>query len=95
MGQSCATACGSLTISNADRSVGSACISERHIIEILEQGAQKTEFWRFGDVVRMETFDAEGQSIFGAIEQRVVRASNASHDDGERINERKSGRGVA
>jgi len=28
----------------------------------------------FGDVVRMETLDADGGSLFGVIEQRVVKA---------------------
>lgn len=65
---------GSGTVSNADRSVGSACISERRVIELLDEGASKTGFMRFGDRVRMEVFDAAGRSVFGAIEQRVVKA---------------------
>jgi fumarylacetoacetate (FAA) hydrolase len=67
------TIIGSGTVSNADRSVGSACISERRVIELLDEGATKTNFMRFGDVVRMEVFDAAGRSIFGAIEQRVIQ----------------------
>ena len=67
---------GSGTVSNADRKAGSACISERRVIELLDEGASKTGFMRFGDVVRMEVFDSEGHSIFGAIEQRVVSTKN-------------------
>ena len=64
---------GSGTISNADRSVGSACISERRVLEILARGAAQTEFMKFGDTARLEAFDTEGRSVFGAIEQRVVK----------------------
>ena len=67
------TIIGSGTVSNADRSAGSACISERRVIEMLDHGASQTSFMRFGDTVRMEVLDARGHSIFGAIEQRVVQ----------------------
>lgn len=67
------TIIGSGTISNAHRSAGSACISERRVIEMLDEGASKTSFMRFGDAVRMEVFDAAGHSVFGAIEQRVIQ----------------------
>jgi len=65
---------GSGTVSNYDRSQGSACIAERRVLEQLEQGGARTPFLRFGDRVRIEMRDAAGQSIFGAIDQRVVRA---------------------
>ena len=67
------TIIGSGTVSNADRSAGSACISERRVIEMLDEGASKTGFMKFGDTVSMEVFDVDGHSIFGAIEQRVVK----------------------
>jgi fumarylacetoacetate (FAA) hydrolase len=67
------TIIGSGTVSNTDRSAGSACISERRVIEMLDEGTSKTSFLRFGDVVRMEVFDAAGHSVFGAIEQRVIQ----------------------
>jgi fumarylacetoacetate (FAA) hydrolase len=70
------TIIGSGTVSNADRSAGCACISERRVIELLDEGASKTGFMQFGDTVRMEVCDAGGHSIFGAIEQRVVKAEN-------------------
>jgi fumarylacetoacetate (FAA) hydrolase len=68
------TIVGSGTISNYDRSRGSACIAERRCLEQLEQGKPSTSFLKFGDRVRMEMFDEGGQSIFGAIDQRVVKA---------------------
>lgn len=72
---SAGTIIGSGTVSNADYNVvGSACIAERRAIEIAEQGKPLTEYMRFGDRVRIEMFDSDGQSIFGAIDQRVVRA---------------------
>ena len=67
------TIIGSGTVSNADRSAGSACISERRVIEMLDEGASKTGFMRFGNTVQMEVFGADGKSVFGAINQRVVK----------------------
>lgn len=68
------TVLGSGTISNHDRSLGSACIAERRTLEQIEQGKPVTPFLKFGDSVRIEMFDRQGRSIFGAIEQKVVRA---------------------
>lgn len=65
---------GSGTVSNYDRSRGSSCLAERRMLEQLEQGKATTPFLRFGDRVRIEMFDREGRSIFGAIDQRVVPA---------------------
>jgi fumarylacetoacetate (FAA) hydrolase len=64
---------GSGTVSNTDRARGSACIAERRTLETIEQGAPKTPFMKFGDRVKIEMFDPEGRSIFGAIDQVVVR----------------------
>ena len=63
---------GSGTVSNADHSVGSSCIAERRMLETLEKGKPETAFMRFGDRVRIEMSDANGQSIFGAIDQKVA-----------------------
>jgi len=68
------TVLGSGTISNYDRSLGSACIAERRTLEQIEQGKPVTSFLEFGDSVRIEMFDAAGRSIFGAIDQKVVRS---------------------
>lgn len=67
------TVLGSGTISNYDRSLGSACIAERRMLEQIEQGKPVTPFLKFGESVRIEMFDADGRSIFGAIDQKVVR----------------------
>ncbi|MEM6640477.1 MAG: fumarylacetoacetate hydrolase family protein [Pseudomonadota bacterium] len=65
------TVIGSGTISNYDRSRGSSCIAEKRMLETIENGSPSTSFMRGGDTVRIEMLDAQGQSIFGAIEQSV------------------------
>ncbi|WP_454255806.1 fumarylacetoacetate hydrolase family protein [Pseudomonas sp. Marseille-Q8238] len=67
------TIIGSGTVSNYDRSAGSSCLAEKRMLEIVEQGEARTPFLTFGDRVRIEMFDAAGQSIFGAIDQAVER----------------------
>ena len=61
-----------VTVSNRDRSKGSSCIAEKRMLETIEHGEPKTPFMHFGDHVRIEMFDTDGKSIFGAIDQRVV-----------------------
>jgi fumarylacetoacetate (FAA) hydrolase len=65
---------GSGTVSNVDRSTGSTCLAERRMLESLDHGKPMTPFLSFGDRVRIEMLDAAGHSIFGAIDQRVVKA---------------------
>jgi len=67
------TIIGSGTVSNRDRSVGVSCLAERRVIETIEEGSPRTPFLRFGDRVRIEMLDADGRSIFGAIDQPVAR----------------------
>ena len=66
------TIIGSGTVSNADRSRGSACLAEVRTIETIDEGAPKTPFMAFGDRVRIDMVDDSGQTIFGAIDQQVV-----------------------
>ena len=76
---------GSGTVSNRDAGggegkpvseggVGYSCIAEIRSVETIRHGAPKTPFLNFGDRVRIEMNDAQGRSIFGAIDQEVVRA---------------------
>jgi fumarylacetoacetate (FAA) hydrolase len=44
------------------------------MLEQVEHGRALTPFLRFGDRVRIEMFDRQGRSIFGAIDQQVVAA---------------------
>ena len=58
----------------AEGGVGYSCIAELRSVETIRNGAPKTPFLNFGDRVRIEMKDAQGRSIFGAIDQEVVRA---------------------
>jgi fumarylacetoacetate (FAA) hydrolase len=64
---------GSGTISNADPNTGHACIAEKRMVEIIENGSATTQFMRFGDCVRLEMRKPDGSSIFGAIENKCVQ----------------------
>ena len=63
---------GSGTVSNKDWSRGYACIAEKRAIETIEGGAPKTAFMQHGDTIRIDMKGADGASVFGAIEQRVL-----------------------
>ncbi len=69
---SAGTIIGSGTVSNADKSVGSSCIVEKRTLEKLETGESVTPFMSYGDRVHIDMLDASGQSIFGAIDQKIV-----------------------
>lgn len=58
----------------AEGGVGYSCIAEIRMIETIDTGAAKTPFMNFGDRVRIEMFDKDGASIFGAIDQTLVKA---------------------
>jgi fumarylacetoacetate (FAA) hydrolase len=63
------------TVSVADAlqpAQGVACLAEIRAIESAAAGAPTTGWLQFGETVRIEAFDAEGNSVFGAIEQRVA-----------------------
>ena len=64
---------GSGTISNRDQSVGSCCLAEVRMIETIRDGKPATPFMKFGDTIRIEMLDKAGKSIFGAIDQKVVK----------------------
>ena len=66
------TIIGSGTVSNRDRKTGVSCLAEQRMIEIIESGEAKTPFLKFGDRIRIEMLDHEGNSIFGTIEQKMV-----------------------
>ena len=69
------TIIGSGTVSNTSRHAGSACIAERRVIEMIDQGGAKTSFMKFGERVRMQAKWPDGRDgPFGVIDQRVVKA---------------------
>jgi fumarylacetoacetate (FAA) hydrolase len=78
------TILGAGTVSNRDRDgglgkpieeggLGYSCIAEQRTVETLRTGKPVTPFLKFGDKVRIEMNDTQGRSIFGAIEQEVIR----------------------
>jgi len=69
---------GSGTVSNKDWSHGYSCIAEKRAIETIEDGQPKTAFMKFGDTIRIEVKGRDGQSVFGAIEQKIVEADKAA-----------------
>jgi len=64
---------GSGTVSNKSGNVGSACLAEKRTLETIESGKPVTPFMKFGDRIRIEMFDTDGKSIFGAIDQQVKK----------------------
>ena len=70
------TIVGSGTIANQDTAKGASCLAEIRMLEIIADGKATTPFMKFGDTIRIEMFDLEGNSIFGAIEQKIVRYEN-------------------
>jgi fumarylacetoacetate (FAA) hydrolase len=60
------------TVSNKSNQAGYSCIAEARAREIISDGKPLSEYMRFGDHIRIEVLNAEGQSIFGAIDQQVV-----------------------
>lgn len=66
------TIIGSGTVANHDESRGVSCLAELRMLETIREGAPRTPFLKFGDVVRIEMRDRQGGDLFGAIEQRVT-----------------------
>jgi len=56
-----------------DGGVGYSCIAEIRTIETILEGKPSTPFMKFGDRVRIEMNDANGESIFGTIDQVVTK----------------------
>lgn len=53
--------------------LGYSCLAELRTVETIRNGKPSTSFLKFGDRVRIEMNDKDGRSIFGAIEQEVIR----------------------
>jgi fumarylacetoacetate (FAA) hydrolase len=67
------TVIGAGALANAERHHGSGCIAEARAREHLEEGAPSMTYLRFGDRCRLEFFDRQGVSVFGAIDQTVEK----------------------
>lgn len=68
------TIVGAGTISNADPSTGSACVTEARVRQALAgwPDDQQQRYLQQGDRIRMEVLTHEGSSVFGAIDQAVT-----------------------
>lgn len=68
------TVIGSGTVSSSNyRETGFCCITERRAAEMIELGAPRTPYLRFGETVEMRAFQHDGDSpLFGELKQRVV-----------------------
>jgi fumarylacetoacetate (FAA) hydrolase len=51
---------------------GYSCIAEKRAIETIQDGKPSTGFMKFGDTIRIEMRGRDGQSIFGAIDQKIA-----------------------
>jgi fumarylacetoacetate (FAA) hydrolase len=77
------TIVGSGTVSNkldggpgkpiSEGGVGYSCLAEIRTIETIQSGAPKTSFMKFGDHIKIEMRNTNDASIFGSIEQTVVK----------------------
>jgi fumarylacetoacetate (FAA) hydrolase len=71
---------GSGTISNKgidkdgkkDWPKGYSCIAEKRAIETIQDGKPSTDYMKFGDAIRIEMKGKDGQSVFGAIDQKIA-----------------------
>jgi fumarylacetoacetate (FAA) hydrolase len=52
---------------------GYSCIAEKRAIETIQDGKPSTAYMKFGDTIRIEVKGKDGQSVFGAIDQKVVQ----------------------
>lgn len=75
---SAGTIVGSGTVANEDTSLGASCFAELRTVETLRDGKPSTPFMKFGDTVRIEMLDGQGQSLFGAIDQPIAPAASAA-----------------
>lgn len=66
------TIIGSGTVSNRDSSRGSSCLLEKRMLEIISTGKAITGYLKSGDIVSIEVFGNNAESIFGQIKQKVL-----------------------
>jgi fumarylacetoacetate (FAA) hydrolase len=52
--------------------IGFGCIAEARTVEKIKYGKARTPFLKPGDIVRIGAVGADGQTVFGDIEQRVA-----------------------
>jgi fumarylacetoacetate (FAA) hydrolase len=65
---------GSGTIANEDESLGSSCLAEKRVLEIIKDGKAVTPFMSFGDDIEIKMLSKDGHNIFGTIHNTIVKA---------------------
>jgi fumarylacetoacetate (FAA) hydrolase len=65
---------GSGTIANEDEALGSSCLAEKRVLEIIKDGKALTPFMSFGDEVEIKMINEKGENIFGTINNTIVKA---------------------
>lgn len=68
------TIIGSGTVANQDESKGASCLAEKRVLEVIKDGKAITPFLQFGDTVKIEMLDRDGNNLFGTIEQTIKGA---------------------
>jgi fumarylacetoacetate (FAA) hydrolase len=71
---SAGTIIGSGTVSDPDRTAGSATIAELQAVEKSKYGDVRTPFLKFGDRVEIEMLDESGATVFGRIDHQVLKS---------------------
>lgn len=67
------TIIGSGTVSNRNyQEVGSSCLQETRMLEIISTGEAQTPFLTYNDTLKIEIINDAGENVFGSIEQKVV-----------------------
>jgi fumarylacetoacetate (FAA) hydrolase len=68
---SAGTIIGAGSVTNQDEQSGFGCVAEARIHEQMAHGTPSTPFLKNGDEVYIDSFDAQGKTIFGAIRQKI------------------------
>ena len=68
---SAGTIIGAGSVTNQDEQSGFGCVAEARIHEQMVHGKPSTPFLKNGDEVYIDSFDAQGKTIFGAIRQKI------------------------
>jgi fumarylacetoacetate (FAA) hydrolase len=51
---------------------GYSCIAEKRAIETIQDGQPSTGYMKYGDTIRIEMKGRDGQTVFGAIDQKIA-----------------------
>ena len=69
------TIIGSGTVASENTEVGSSCLAEKRMLEVINQGEAKTPFMKDGDTIEIQMLNEKGQNLFGRIFQKVKKVN--------------------